>query len=119
MKNIAPNIKRQRFLIEGFYTNIEINEEIINNYFSFITSKLGLKVYGDAIIFSPEGMGSAGNQGYDAFIPLIDSGITFYAWTNSKFISLIIYTCKDFSEDIALKSTIEFFNLQKFVHTSF
>ncbi len=33
MKNIAPGIKRQRLLIEGFYTDIEINEQVIRDFF--------------------------------------------------------------------------------------
>ncbi len=119
MKNIAPNIKRQRLLIEGFYKNLQINEEVIRKYFSVITSNLNLKVYGEPIIFSPENMGKPENQGYDAFVPLIDSGISLYVWTNSNFISLIIYTCKDFSENIAISSTIEFFNLIEYTSKNF
>ncbi len=32
MKNLAPDIFRQRLLIEGFY-RIEVNEKVINDYF--------------------------------------------------------------------------------------
>lgn len=116
---IAPNIKRQRLLIEGFYTGKKINEEIIRQFFSYITAKLNLKTYGEPIIFSPEGMGKSDNQGYDAFIPLIDSGISLYVWTNSNFISLIIYTCKNFSEQKAINSTIDFFNLVEYIYKTF
>lgn len=119
MKNIAPNIKRQRLLIEGFYKDLEINEQIIKNYFSFITKTLNLRTYGDPIIFTPESMGKPDNQGYDAFIPLIDSGISLYVWTSSNFISLIIYTCKDFPEDIAVNSTVDFFNFTEFTSQAF
>lgn len=119
MKNIAPEIKRQRLLIEGFYKDLKVDENVIKDYFSFITKNLSLKAYGEPIIFSPENMGRPENEGYDAFIPLIDSGISLYVWTGSNFISLIIYTCKDFSEEIALNSTIEFFNLVEYTSKSF
>lgn len=119
MKIIAPGIKRQRLLIEGFYEDLQINEEVIRKYFYFITSNLNLKAYGEPIIFSPENMGKPENQGYDAFIPLVDSGISLYAWTSSNFISLIIYTCKNFSENKAINSTIEFFNLSEYASKSF
>lgn len=119
MKNIAPEIKRQRLLIEGFYSDIAINEVVIKDFFSFITTSLKLKAYGEPIIFSPEGMGKPENQGYDAFIPLIDSGISLYVWTNSKFISLIIYTCIDFTESEAIDSTVRFFNLVEHVSKAF
>lgn len=119
MENIAPDIKRQRLLIEGFYGLNNVDKNIIMSFFSFITGRLNLKAYGEPIIFSPESLGKEENQGYDAFIPLIDSGISLYVWTNSKFISLIIYTCKDFSVDEAVKFTNEFFNFSKYTFESF
>jgi hypothetical protein len=36
------------------------------------------------IIFSPlTGMGKTENAGFDAFVPLIDSGISAYIWSNA------------------------------------
>ena len=55
-----------------------------------------LRTYGPPIIHSPEGVGKDRNQGYDAFVPLIDSGIAAYIWANEKFLSIVIYTCKKF-----------------------
>lgn len=118
MKNLAPDIIRQRLLIEGFF-NIELNEEKIKDYFKFITKKLNLRMYGNPIIFSPGGEGKKENQGYDAFVPLIDSGISLYVWSNRKFISLIIYTCKSFDEKIAIKETKDFFNIKEIESQSF
>ena len=110
MKNIAPDIKRQRLLFEGHF-DIDVNEKTIRNYFNTITKKLRLRTYGDPIIFSPGGIGKGENQGYDAFVPLIDSGISLYVWSSKKFISLIIYTCKDFDEKIATEETKKFFGV--------
>jgi S-adenosylmethionine decarboxylase len=117
MKNLAPNITRQRLLIEGFY-NISVNKKVIKNYFKKITDSLNLRMYGEPIIFSPGGEGKEVNQGYDAFVPLIDSGISLYIWSNSKFFSLIIYTCKSFKEEIALKTTKKFFKASEIVFKS-
>jgi len=110
MKNIALDIKRQRLLFEGHFS-IEVDENTIRDYFNIITKKLNLRTYGDPIIFSPSGMGKGENQGYDAFVPLIDSGISLYVWSAKKFISLIIYTCKDFDEQIATEETEKFFDV--------
>jgi S-adenosylmethionine decarboxylase len=110
MSNIAPNITRQRLLIEGYFT-ITVDEKIIEQYFSQVTDQLSLRTYGKPIIFSPAGMGKSDNQGYDAFIPLIDSGISLYIWTAEKFLSLIIYTCKSFDEKQAIECTKDFFKL--------
>ena len=118
MKNIAPNIFRQRLLIEGFY-KIKVNEKTIKNYFETITKALKLRMYGKPIIFSPRGIGKKENQGYDAFVPLIDSGISIYIWSNAKFFSGVIYTCKGFSEKTAISVTRKFFKIKKIVAKSF
>lgn len=112
MKDLAPNIKRQRLLIEGYYT-VDADESVIEEYFKGITEHLKLRMYGKPIIFSPGGEdGKAENQGYDAFVPLIDSGISVYVWSQSKFLSLIIYTCKEFDEHKALEYTNEYWGVE-------
>ncbi len=108
MKTIAPHITRQRLLIEGFYT-VSVDETVINNYFNSLAAELKLRTYGEAIIFSPAGEGKEENQGYDAFIPLIDSGISGYFWTKESLFSIIIYTCKSFDAKAAIKFTTQFF----------
>lgn len=118
MKNLAPEIKRQRLLVEGFY-EIKVDRKTIQRFFKEITKKLKLKVYGNPIIFSPGGKGKKENQGYDAFIPLVDSGISLYIWSNAKFLSLIIYTCKQFDEKKALSVTKKFFKTKKIASKSF
>ncbi|MBN2422877.1 S-adenosylmethionine decarboxylase [Candidatus Woesearchaeota archaeon] len=118
MKNIAPNVFRQRLLIELFYS-IDVDKKVVENYFKEITKSLQLKTYGDPIIFSPGGEGKEENQGYDAFVPLIDSGISVYVWTSSNFVSLIIYTCKGFDEKKAIKTTKDFFKAIKIESMSF
>lgn len=118
MKNLAPNILRQRLLIEGFYT-INVDKPTIENYFKEITAALNLKMYGEPIIFSPGGIGKEENQGYDAFVPLIDSGISVYIWSNAKFFSGIIYTCKAFDEQKALEITKTFFGMDSVESQSF
>ncbi|MEK9156776.1 MAG: S-adenosylmethionine decarboxylase [Patescibacteria group bacterium] len=110
MKDLAPNIKRQRLLIEGFY-QINVNKDTIVEFFKSITHSLNLRMYGEPIIFSPGGEGKEENQGYDAFVPLIDSGISLYIWSNARFVSLIIYTCKSFDGQIALEATKDFFKI--------
>ena len=56
MKNLAPNIMRQRLLMEGFY-KIDADKSVIKNYFKKITEALNLRMYGEPIIFSPGGEG--------------------------------------------------------------
>ena len=118
MKNLAPHITRQRLLIEGFY-EIGVTRTIIKDYFKTITSSLGLKTYSKPIIHTPSGKGKEINQGYDAFVPLINSGIYLGAWTNKRFLSVVIYTCKKFNPKKAIKVTKIFFKIKKVESKSF
>ncbi|MBE9052200.1 hypothetical protein IQ243_17565 [Nostocales cyanobacterium LEGE 11386] len=109
MKNLAPNIFRQRLLIEGFYT-IDLDKEVLEKYLINVAAHLNLRTYGEPIIFVPaSGMGKEENSGYDAFVPLIDSGISAYIWSNAKFFSIVIYTCKGFDQQGAIEFTREYF----------
>ena len=108
MKNLAPQIVRKRLLIEAKYL-LSVDELAVKNYLLGLSESLGLRIYGDPIIHSPSGQGKKENQGYDAFVPLIDSGISLYIWTNAKFLSCVLYTCKDFSVEKAVEFTKEFF----------
>jgi len=113
MKNIAPDITRQRLLIEGYY-QIDISESTIRDYLYRISQHLDLRTYKEPIIFSPEtGMGREENMGYDAFIPLIDSGISLYIWSKAEFLSIVIFTCKEFNENNAIEFTRDFFKIKK------
>lgn len=109
MKNLAPNITRQRLLIEGFYS-VEMSGEILKKYLLDLAENLNLRTYGEPIIFTPaSGMGKPENAGYDAFVPLIDSGISAYVWSDAQFFSIVIYTCKSFSESAAIAFTQRYF----------
>jgi S-adenosylmethionine decarboxylase len=118
MRNLAPKIFRQRLLIEGFY-KANVDRSFIESYFLEITKALKLTMYGKPIIFSPEGLGKEENQGFDAFVPLVDSGISIYIWSSSRFFSGILYTCKGFDEKKAIEITKEFFKIEKIVFQSF
>ena len=118
MKDLAPNITRLRLMVEGFY-KIDVDQSVIESYFNQITSELQLRMYWEPIIFSPGGEGKEENQGYDAFVPLIDSGISLYVWSNEKFLSVIIYTCKSFDTQKALDFTKRFFEVDEVEHMKF
>ena len=74
---------------------------------------------GDPIVNSSLGKGKVENQGIEAFIPLIESGIALYTWESSKFLSLIIYTCKAYDDETAISITRSFFELTEMQYKSF
>jgi S-adenosylmethionine/arginine decarboxylase-like enzyme len=117
MKNIAPQIFRKRLLVEAKY-QIDINEKVINDFFKRVSEELDLRVYDEPIVHITKG-GKDINQGFDAFAPLVDSGISIYIWTGSKFLSCILFTCKDFSSEKAIQFIKEFFETSELEHQEF
>lgn len=118
MKDLAPDIIRQRLLIEGFFS-IKVRKETVAQYLKKITKELKLRTYAKPIIYTTGGRGKEANKGFDAFVPLIDSGISVYIWVNKKFFSAILYTCKHFDEKKAMKITKDFFKIKKIERLSF
>ncbi|MEB3288216.1 MAG: S-adenosylmethionine decarboxylase [Vampirovibrionales bacterium] len=118
MKDLAPAITRQRLLIEATYA-INVSKKEVAEYLFGLAKSLNLRVYGEPIIHSPSGEGKEVNQGFDAFIPLIDSGIALYIWSNENFLSCVLYTCKSFSVEKACQYTQEFFKTSQLEFKSF
>ena len=113
LTNIAPDIFRKRLLVEGYF-NVEMTEDGLRNYFSRITSELGLRTYDEPIIHRTSGEGKDINEGFDGFVPLVDSGIYIGVWVNPKFLSTIIYTCGEFDAVKAVSLIEEIFRLSEF-----
>jgi len=112
LRDLAPDIFRQRLLIEGFFTR-PVDEPVIRDYLLGLAAHLGLRTYGEPVIFAPAaGEGRAANAGFDAFVPLIDSGIAGYFWTGPRFLSVVLYTCKGFDADRAVAFTRDYFAIE-------
>ncbi len=118
MEDLAPDIVRQRLLVEGFYA-VDVDEVAIRRYFEVLTGALQLQTYGAPTILSPRGTGLAQNRGYDAFAPLVDSGISLYVWTGPRFLSVVLFTCKRFDTPQAVAATRDFFSMSKVAHQEF
>ena len=119
MPRIAPEIFRKRLLIEGYFARQELDAAAIRDYFTVITSRLGLRTYGEPTVHTTSGRGKAANQGYDAFVPLIDSGIYVGVWSARAFVSVILYTCADFDDAEAIETTRAFFELSQWDTATF
>jgi len=118
MRDLAPGITRQRLLIEGHY-GILVGQEEVEQYLLGLAEHLRLRTYGKPIVHAPGGQGKEENAGFDAFVPLIDSGISLYVWTSSSFFAAVLFTCKKFDVDQAVAYTREFFASENALHESF
>jgi S-adenosylmethionine decarboxylase len=113
LTTIAPEVFRKRLLIEGYF-GVEVTAQTVQDYFSEITTRLNLRTYGEPIVHKTGGAGKDVNEGFDGFVPLIDSGIYISVWVNPRFLSTIVYTCADFAEDRAINIVKDFFKLSEF-----
>jgi len=118
MEDLAPDIVRQRLLIEGFFTT-DVDEDAIRQYFAQAPQALDLRAYGTPTIFAPGGLGQEQDEGYDAFTPLIDSGISLYVWSGPRFLSVVIFACKRFDTADAIGLTRTYFGMTKIAHQQF
>lgn len=118
MRDLAPTITRQRLLVEGYY-EAEVDEQSIRRFLEDLAATLGLRTYGEATVFAPGGQGRDSNEGFDAFIPLIDSGISLYVWTSQRFIALVLFTCKSFDSDRAVEFARDSFEMTAVEHAAF
>ena len=117
LKDLAPDVFRQRLLIEGFYGG-QMTEARVRDVLIELAEALDLRTYAEPIVFQPaSGMGQEQNAGFDAFVPLIDSGISAYFWTGPGFFSLLLYTCKGFDMDAAVAFTRDDFGIEGDVAT--
>ncbi len=105
--------------MEGYFARPEVTAETITGYFSFITNGLGLRTYGEPIVHQTGGQGKAVNQGFDAFVPLIDSGIYLSLWSGPRFVSVILYTCAEFDDARATELTRTYFELTEWDTVAF
>ena len=108
MRDLAPDIVRQRLLIEALYTGA-VDEPFVDRFLHGLAEHLDLRTYADATIVAPSGQGREENEGFDAFLPLIDSGISLYVWTASRFLACVLFTCKQFDADRAVTFVQETF----------
>jgi len=105
LKDLAPGVLRQRLLVEGVFEG-EMTEERVRAFLLQLAAALDLRTYGEPVVFQPaSGMGKDENAGFDAFVPLIDSGISAYFWIGPRFFSVLIYTCKAFDGEAAVART--------------
>ena|SRR5260370_12618716 len=117
-KRLAPHIFRQRLLIEVFY-NRSLDEEAIRKFLYDLAAGLGLGTYREPFVSSSSGIGADVNQGFEAFLPLIESGIALYTWNQDQFFSTVLFTCKAFDEAKAVEIVAQRFAATIVAYKSF
>lgn len=113
MKDLAPEIYRQRAVIEG-YPNSPLKAEAIKDYLSGLSDNLDMTKLMEPVTHRSPKFGEA------AWIHWESSGAHFYAWDQPRlFFSVDIYTCKPFDIEDAIEYTKRFFDINEVVYSNF
>jgi hypothetical protein len=113
VKDLAPNIHRQRLVIEG-YPGFIIEDTHITEYLASLSAELDMTTILAPVTHESTKFGWAG------WIHWETSGAHFYAWEQPLlFFSVDIYTCKAFDETKAVEFTKHFFKAKEVEFKSF
>lgn len=113
MVDLAPEIYRQRLVVEGLVT-APISAEQITTYLSQLSGVLDMVTLLEPVTHQSDTYGWAG------WIHWETSGAHFYGWDQPRlFFSVDIYTCKAFSAEHAVAFTRDFFSATEVVYREF
>ncbi len=103
-KNLAPDLVRQRVIIEGTTDKI-VEPEKIKEYLNELANVCNMDKLSEPHAYS------AHDMGYGGWIHWKSSGATFYSYpTNPPLFTVDCYTCKPFSVEKAAEFTKDYFN---------
>ena len=102
-RDLAPEIYRQRLVVEG-YPAQPITPEEITNYLTALSKVMAMHVIQEPIT------SFCGQFGWAGWIHWSTSGAHFYAWDQPiRFFSVDAYTCKAFSAERVVEFTRAYF----------
>ena len=110
MNPLCPEIYRQRLVIEGFYT-VEMTEESIKLFMVELSALLGMHiVYGPIVMQEAEKLNPK-HAGFEAQLVWAESGVNLYTWKTYGFLTLDIYSCKQFDEKLTVRFVKNYFKI--------
>lgn len=113
MVDLAPEIFRQRLVVEGLVT-APISAEQIEAYLARLSTELGM------VTLLPPVTHCSDRYGWAGWIHWETSGAHFYAWDVPRlFFSVDIYTCKAFDAAHAVEFTRGFFGATRVEYREF
>ena len=113
MRDLAPEIVRQRLVIEGTCVK-PITDSAISEYLTELSSLLDMKALIEPVTHRSDRFGWAG------WIHWETSGAHFYAWEEPRlFFSVDIYTCKPFNVTDAVNFTRRYFKAPSLEYKEF
>jgi len=82
-------------------------------YLDTVPRLIGTDRQGPPYVVRTDAIKYPDKAGISGWIPVVDSGISLHTVVPTKFVSIDVYTCKEFDPDKIKDFTIKFFNPQK------
>lgn len=115
MQDLAPEIFRKRLIIEGIY-RADISQESLKKMLIQLSSKLNMTIIWGPQVHNLAAAINPVHAGFEANLIWAESGACVYTWSKYNFFTVDIYTCKDFTSDLAVDFLRDFFNAEKIVY---
>ncbi len=113
MRDLAPEICRQRLVVEGL-CHAPIDDTTIREYLTMLSKTIDMVALMEPVTHQSPLYGWAG------WIHWETSGAHFYAWDQPRlFFSVDIYACKPFSAEAVVAFTRDWFDSPDIVHRAF
>jgi len=108
MRDFAPEIYRQRLVIEGIFTS-RITTSKLREYLARLSERLGMTIIYGPVVKNLAGKVNPIHKGLEAVMIWAESGVSVYTWKKQKFFTVDIYSCKQFDAEKAVGFTGDFF----------
>lgn len=120
MRNLEPQVFRQRLIIEGHYSANNVTGETIREYLSQVSKILKMRIFSGPYAWPPDKWDQPEVELHElnGFVAWTKSGCHVYAWRFCKFFTVDIYSCKKFSKEKVLKFTKDFWKSRDMVNTA-
>lgn len=117
MEDIEPRVFRQRLMIEAHFA-AELNSDKIKQYLLELSHLTNMTVFTGPYCWPPDERSQPHVQLVDlnGFVAWKESGCHVYAFSETKFFTADIYTCKKFDVDAVVNYTREFLESPDLVH---
>ncbi len=100
--NFAPDIFRKRLILEGVYTKDITDEKFVGDFLISLSKEMDMTIIAGPFISSATGKSIPLHDGFEGSLVWAESGANTYIWSNSKFCTVDIYSCKDFDSKKAI-----------------
>ncbi len=96
MKDLCPEIHRQRLVVEGLYEGAYTKKHL-KEFLEGLSKHLGMRIIFGPIVKDVAGSVNPKHKGFECVVIWAESGVNLYTWNHFGFFTIDIYTCKKFS----------------------